>query len=173
MIVSIFLYAMFSAFFVGVFLIKYRIEYILAFPFISAMFAVYLWLAFRTGSIVQRPERLFRSRRVTLSVALTVAVLVFTTFIDMPSLKYFSTPSFLSQSASESEKMSRVVAPLDWDNIDLVVFDVTEPSTISDGFEPGCSLANAVACDPIAEPVRSADHSHVSAMQGGIAEQPG
>ena len=96
LIISCFLYAMIAAFAIAVFLVKYRIEYVLAFPFIASMFAVYLWLAFRTGSVVQRPERFFHSRRVTVTVVLTILVLIFTTFIDVPLLQYLSTPSFVA-----------------------------------------------------------------------------
>jgi 4-hydroxybenzoate polyprenyltransferase len=90
--ISCFLYAMLSAFFCAVFLIKYRIEYIAAFPFIAALFALYLWLALRKGSVAQRPERLFRSRRLLLATFLTVASLIIATLIDIPVLERFSTP---------------------------------------------------------------------------------
>ena len=74
--VSCFLYAMLSAFFIAVFLIKYRVEYILAFPFIAALFAMYMWLALRQGSVAQRPERLFRSRRLLLATGFAVLAAV-------------------------------------------------------------------------------------------------
>jgi 4-hydroxybenzoate polyprenyltransferase len=90
--VSCFLYAMLSTFFCAVFLIKYRIEYIAAFPFIAALFALYLWLALRQGSVAQRPERLFRSRRLLLATSLTVAALLLATFVNLPFLERFSTP---------------------------------------------------------------------------------
>ncbi|UVO50356.1 UbiA family prenyltransferase [Sphingomonas sp. SUN019] len=90
--VSCFFYAMLSAFFMAVFLIKYRVEYILAFPFIAALFAIYLWLAFRQGSVAQRPERLFRSKRLVAATGLAVLTVVLATFIDVPDLEQLSTP---------------------------------------------------------------------------------
>lgn len=90
--VSCFFYAMLSAFFMAVFLIKYRIEYILAFPFIAALFAMYLWLAFRRGSVAQRPERLFRSRRLVVATSLAVSMVLFATFVDIPGLDRLSAP---------------------------------------------------------------------------------
>jgi 4-hydroxybenzoate polyprenyltransferase len=99
--VSCFLYAMLSAFFIAVFLIKYRVEYVLAFPFFAALFAVYLWLSLRQGSIAQKPERLFRSRRLTLVVGATVAVLIITTVVDLPILKFLSEPHFISVGAAD------------------------------------------------------------------------
>ena len=94
--VSCFLYAILSAFFIAVFLIKYRIEYVLAFPFIATLFAFYLWLALRRGSIAQRPERLFRSRRLMAAFGCMIVVLLITTFVDLPVLNYLSAPHFIN-----------------------------------------------------------------------------
>lgn len=92
--VSCFMYAITAAFFIAVFLIKYRIEYILAFPLIAFLFAVYLWLALRKDSIAQRPERLFRSRRLVVTLVALVLLLLLLTFIHLPFLKYVVDPSF-------------------------------------------------------------------------------
>lgn len=94
--VSSFMYAMLSAFFIAVFLIKYRIEYIVAFPFIAGLFAVYMWLALREGSVAQRPERLFRSRRLLLSTGLAVAAVLIATVVDMPWLSDLSKPYLIT-----------------------------------------------------------------------------
>jgi hypothetical protein len=96
LIVSCLVYAMMSAFLMGIFLIKYRLEYIIVFPFVSGLFAVYLWLATRPGSVAQRPERLFHSRRLNLVLIVTVIVFIFATFVDMPFLNFVSTPFFVS-----------------------------------------------------------------------------
>ena len=90
--VSCFLYAMLSAFFIAVFLIKYRLEYIIAFPFIAGLFAIYMWLALRQGSVAQRPERLFRSRRLLAATGLAVLAVVVATFVDLPWLSSLSQP---------------------------------------------------------------------------------
>lgn len=92
--VSCFLYAISCAFFLAVFLIKYRVEYIIAFPLIAFLFAVYLWLALRKDSIAQRPERLFRSRRLVVTLAALIALLLVLTFVHLPFLEYVSDPSF-------------------------------------------------------------------------------
>jgi 4-hydroxybenzoate polyprenyltransferase len=97
--VSCFLYAILCVFFLAVFLIKYRIEYVLAFPFIAILFCVYLWLAMRKGSVAQRPERLFHSRRLMVAAGVTVIVLLLMTFIDLPWLETLSTPHFIGVSA--------------------------------------------------------------------------
>lgn len=93
--VSCFLYAIISAFFMAVFLIRYRIEYILALPFIAILFACYLSLSLRHNSIAQRPERLFRSRRLLAATGVVALVLAITSFLDMPVLRSLSAPSFV------------------------------------------------------------------------------
>lgn len=92
--VSCLMYATLSAFFVGVFLIRYRLEYILAFPFIAALFGSYFWLSLRQGSIAQRPERMFRSRRLMAALGIAVLSLIVLSFVDLPFLRQLSEPSF-------------------------------------------------------------------------------
>jgi 4-hydroxybenzoate polyprenyltransferase len=93
--ISCFVYALFSIFLMGVFLIKYRIEYVLAVPLVVMMFAHYLALAMRTGSVAQKPEKLFRERRLMGISSLTVAALALFTFVDVPLLHGFSEPHFI------------------------------------------------------------------------------
>ncbi|WP_395327280.1 UbiA family prenyltransferase [Novosphingobium sp. BL-8H] len=94
LIVSCLTYAMLSSFFLGVFLIKYRIEYMVAFPFITGLFGCYLWLSMLPDSIAQRPERMFRSRRLMTMLAVNICVLLLVTFLDMPSLASLTDRSF-------------------------------------------------------------------------------
>ncbi|QIG52580.1 UbiA family prenyltransferase [Nordella sp. HKS 07] len=93
--VSCFLYAMISAFFISAFLVKYRLEYIVAMPFIAVLFSSYLWLALRRDSIAQRPERMFHSRRLVASLGIAVIALLITSFVDMPFLYDLSKASFI------------------------------------------------------------------------------
>jgi hypothetical protein len=53
-------YALLSTLLVGFFLVKYRIEYLVACPLVIAMFAHYLALSLHAGSVAQKPEKLFR-----------------------------------------------------------------------------------------------------------------
>jgi 4-hydroxybenzoate polyprenyltransferase len=101
LIVSCLVYAMMSAFLMGIFLIKYRLEYILVFPFVSGLFAVYLWLATRHGSVAQRPERLFHSRRLDVMLAATIIAFIFATLVDIPFLDFISTPYFRSIASAQ------------------------------------------------------------------------
>jgi hypothetical protein len=84
--VSCFIYALLSAFFLAVFLVKYRIEYVLTMPFIALMFGQYLSMSMRPGSTAQNPENLFRERNLMLTVWALVVVFLCTTFIRMPEL---------------------------------------------------------------------------------------
>lgn len=93
--VSCLLYAMLSAFFLAVFLIKYRQEYILALPLFAVLFASYFWLAMLPGSVASRPERLFRSRRLMLASLCVAVAMVVLSFVNMPFLDYISTPGYL------------------------------------------------------------------------------
>ncbi|CAN5224453.1 hypothetical protein BH10PSE16_BH10PSE16_31020 [soil metagenome] len=95
LITSCFVYAMFATFLMGVFLIKYRIEYVLAFPLIILLFSHYLQLSMRNGSVAQKPEKLFREKSLMITSAATVAALVLMSFVDLPVLYGFSTPYFM------------------------------------------------------------------------------
>jgi 4-hydroxybenzoate polyprenyltransferase len=93
--VSCFVYALFATFLMGVFLVKYRIEYVLAFPFIILLFAHYFSLSMRSGSVAQKPEKLFREKRLMVISAITVAALVALSFVDIPLLQGLSEPHYL------------------------------------------------------------------------------
>ncbi|MDG5747609.1 UbiA family prenyltransferase [Qipengyuania sp. XHP0207] len=93
--VSCFLYAIISSFFLGVFLIRYRLEYILAFPLIAGLFGCYLWLSMIKNSIAQRPERMFRSRRLMASLTAASVALLVLSFVDIPELADLMERSFV------------------------------------------------------------------------------
>lgn len=94
--ISCFVYALFSTFLIGVFLVKYRIEYVLAIPFIIMLFAHYLALSMRSGSVAQKPEKLFREKRLmTISIAAVVALTALS-FINIPVLQELSVPHFVT-----------------------------------------------------------------------------
>jgi hypothetical protein len=90
--VSAFFYALCSAFFLGVFLIKYRIEFLLAFPLFALLFSWYLAISLRKSSVVQTPEKLYTEGRF---VAFVVFLALFVTalfFIDVPFLNVLVDP---------------------------------------------------------------------------------
>jgi 4-hydroxybenzoate polyprenyltransferase len=98
LIVSCFLYSTLSAFFTAVFLIKYRVEYVLAMPVIAALFAQYLALSLKGDSVAQRPEKLFHEKRLMATVIATVVILIFLTFVKIPFVETLSTQHFIELS---------------------------------------------------------------------------
>jgi decaprenyl-phosphate phosphoribosyltransferase len=79
-------YAVTSMLFLGAFIMRYRMELILAFPLIALLMSIYFGLAFRHESSVQNPEKLYREPRLMPFLALTVATFVVLLFVDVPWL---------------------------------------------------------------------------------------
>lgn len=95
LLASCFVYAMLTVFALAVFLIKYRIEYILTFPFLIAMFAQYLKISMYTNSAAQSPEKLFGERRLLAMAAGLVMTFVIFTFVDLPDLEMLASQRFI------------------------------------------------------------------------------
>jgi 4-hydroxybenzoate polyprenyltransferase len=94
LLISSLIYAFGSAFCLGVFVAYYRLELIVAVPFLAVCFGWYLQIGMKAESAVQRPERLYRELGFMLYV-LAVGVLTISCFvIDMPWL-----PELLRSSA--------------------------------------------------------------------------
>ncbi|MEE8139100.1 MAG: UbiA family prenyltransferase [Thermoanaerobaculia bacterium] len=90
-----FLCAQMAAFFLAVFLIKYRIEYLLSLPFFALVFVDYLKVALREESPAQAPEKLFREKTLLALLALLIAVLGVLTWVDIPSLERLTDPHYI------------------------------------------------------------------------------
>ena len=88
-------YALLCAFFVAIFLIKYRIEYVLLFPCIVAMFGVYYALSLVPGSVARKPEKLFRAKPVMIAALGTAVVFALTTVVDIPALDELTSQRFI------------------------------------------------------------------------------
>lgn len=95
LISSAFYYAMISTFCIGVFLVKYRIEYLVAIPFIFVMFAYYMALSFKKDSAAQKPEKLYREKALLVIVAVVVLLLLILTLVDIPALEVFGTQDLI------------------------------------------------------------------------------
>ncbi len=95
LLVSAFLYAQLSAFFLAVFLIKYRIEYLLSLPLIALLFAVYLRLGLKERSAAQAPETLWRERSLLTVTCLLAIALAVLTVVDIPGLEQLTNPHFI------------------------------------------------------------------------------
>lgn len=86
LLLSAFFYALTASFLLGVFLIKYRVEFVIAVPFISILFVWYLYLGMALESIAQAPEKLYRQKAFIAYVSFLSALLIALTIIDIPSL---------------------------------------------------------------------------------------
>lgn len=95
LLVASLLYALFSIFFLAVFLIKYKVEYVLVFPALSFLFAEYFILALKQNSVARKPEHLFRAQRMMVMVAIVVALFVLASVVDIPLLETLTNQHFI------------------------------------------------------------------------------
>ena len=86
LLLAAFFYALTAAFFTGVFLIKYRIEYILTIPFLALLFVWYLQIGMNEDSAAQRPEKLYREKGLVFLVSFTFMLFLVLTLVDIPML---------------------------------------------------------------------------------------
>lgn len=95
LLISSFFYAICSAFFVAIFLIKYRIEYLLLFPFLAGLFAWYMKIGLQPNSAAQFPERLHQQRTFLGYVGLVICVAAILSWVELPFLKIFLNNSLI------------------------------------------------------------------------------
>jgi 4-hydroxybenzoate polyprenyltransferase len=95
LLVSILFYAMVFSFFFGVFMIKYRIEFLMTFPLFAVLFAWYLHIGMGKDSVAQRPEKLFKETHFMMFCCFLVVSLVALYFIDIPVLHQLLNPTYI------------------------------------------------------------------------------
>jgi 4-hydroxybenzoate polyprenyltransferase len=88
-------YSLASIAFLSVFLVKYRIEYVLTLPVLIALFTYYYVLSMQPGSAAQKPEILFREVRLSAIVFVLAVVFVLTSLVDMPFLAQLTQQHFI------------------------------------------------------------------------------
>jgi decaprenyl-phosphate phosphoribosyltransferase len=93
LLVSIVFYASHAMLFFGAFIMRYRLELILAFPFVAMVMAVYLSMAYKPDSAVQRPEGLYREVGLVCTVAACAAVMIVLLFVDITAVHTVFVPS--------------------------------------------------------------------------------
>lgn len=96
LLISAFFYAMCSVFFVGVFLVKYRIELVLFMPFFIGLFCYYFWLSFKPDSAVQKPEKLFKEKGLMYYCLFLVILFGILLNLDIAFLDIFVTNELVS-----------------------------------------------------------------------------
>jgi decaprenyl-phosphate phosphoribosyltransferase len=86
LLLSSFFYAILSSFFLAIFLIKYRIEFILSFPFFALLFVWYLAIGMQPESAAKDPEKIFKDPKFLSLCVFLGGLIGFLFFVDIPSL---------------------------------------------------------------------------------------
>jgi 4-hydroxybenzoate polyprenyltransferase len=93
LLVSVMFYAAASMLFFGAFIMRYRIELILAFPAVALVMAMYLRVALQPESAAQNPERLYRDVPLMSAVVLATCLMLLLLVVDLPVLYRLLTPT--------------------------------------------------------------------------------
>jgi len=93
LMVSIMFYGTASMLFLGSFIMRYRLELILAFPLLAWVMATYLSLAFKDDSAVQRPEGLYREPKLMMAVVMCTALMGLLLVVDIPAMHTLFSPT--------------------------------------------------------------------------------
>lgn len=95
LLISSFLYGMIANFFLGVFLIKYRIELLIFVPFLMGLFGYYFWIAFKEDSAAQKPEKLFKEKGLMVYVGALLVLFIVLLCVRIPVLEHFTSVELL------------------------------------------------------------------------------
>jgi len=95
LLLSSFFYALCSAFLIGIFLIKYKIELLLSLPLFAVLFTWYLAISLKADSAAQAPEKLYQERAFMSFAILTFVAVVALFFINLPILDALMHPHYL------------------------------------------------------------------------------
>lgn len=98
LLVSVTFYGAAAMLFFGAFLVRYRIELVLAFPLVALVMAIYFHLAFEPNSAVQNPEYLYRQKGLMLVVTLCSVLMVALTLYDIPAIAQIFSATLPTQS---------------------------------------------------------------------------
>jgi decaprenyl-phosphate phosphoribosyltransferase len=93
LLVSIMFYGSAAMLFLGAFVMRYRLELILAFPLVALVMAIYLELSFKQDSAVQRPEGLYREPKLMAAVIVCAGVMAALMLVDIPVLQTIFNPT--------------------------------------------------------------------------------
>src|SRR5687768_7877398 len=93
LLVSIMFYGSAAMLFLGAFVMRYRLEMILAFPLVALVMAMYLDLSFKADSAVQRPEGLYREPKLMAAVLVCAAAMTMLMLINIPVLETIFNPT--------------------------------------------------------------------------------
>ena len=85
-----FFYALCASFFIGVFLIKYKAEFVLTFPLFAVLFTWYLWIALKPDSAAQAPETLYHEFYFLIFAAALFVFSIILFYVEIPFLALLS-----------------------------------------------------------------------------------
>jgi len=84
LIESIFFYGSLFGMLSGVFMARYQVELVLATPLVALAMAYYMHLGFKPDSPVQRPEELYREKKLMVLVTLAAGACALLLMVDIP-----------------------------------------------------------------------------------------
>ena len=93
LLVSVTFYASAAMLFFGAFIMRYRVELVLSFPFVALVMAIYFRLAFEPESAVQNPEKLYREPLLIGAIVVCLATMILLLWIDLPVMYTVFAPS--------------------------------------------------------------------------------
>ena len=64
-------------------------------PFVFGLFCFYLSIAFKPDSAAQKPEKLYREKKLLAYIVFLIIILAVLTFVDVPPLNYWVDPFLL------------------------------------------------------------------------------
>jgi decaprenyl-phosphate phosphoribosyltransferase len=93
LMVSIMFYASAAMLFLGAFIMRYRLELILAFPLVAMVMAIYLSLSFKKHSAAQNPEGLYREPVLMAAVIACAVVMSVLMLVNIPVMQTIFSPT--------------------------------------------------------------------------------
>ena len=97
LLISTIYYAVVFGLLFGIFITRYRIEFLLMIPLIGGFIGYYIRLGFLPDSPTQYPERLYREVGFMLYMTLCVVLTMFLLFVDVPFLHDWFPPTLHTQ----------------------------------------------------------------------------
>jgi len=94
LLIASFFYSLCAALFLGVFLIKHRVELLVSFPFLAALFVWYLHIGMKADSAAQAPEKLYHEKKFMAYVTFVGLLMAALLVLDVPWLHVFLTDTF-------------------------------------------------------------------------------
>lgn len=70
-------------------MLKYKIELLIAMPFVFGLFCYYLYLSFKEDSAVQKPEKLYKEKGLLIYIVILIALIVVLIYSRIPAMDYF------------------------------------------------------------------------------------